>query len=345
MKKSMTQLNHKSSFKKDLAYITVFTLIIWVILLYVDAFELLVSYSRAHEEFEVDEIILVLLVGSFSGIWYSIRRFNEIKKIQIQMSKINKTLEKNIQKSVEDIRKKDEMLNEQSKMAAMGEMLENIAHQWRQPLSVISTGASGIKLQKEFDTLSDDDLELALTGILNNASYLSKTIDDFREFIKGDKEKTLFNLSENINKNIGILQGVLTMYNIKIVLDCDDDIVISSYPNELTQSFINFVNNAKDAFEENKLESKFIFISTKKENEKVIIKIKDNAGGIPENIITKIFEPYFTTKHKSRGTGLGLHITYNLIIDGMGGLIEVNNITYKYDDEEYNGAEFIITLI
>ncbi|MEA3353569.1 MAG: HAMP domain-containing sensor histidine kinase [Campylobacterota bacterium] len=131
--------------------------------------------------------------------------------------------------------------------------------------------------------------------------------------------------------------------DIKIVKELDEQIEIDSYPNELIQCFINIFNNSKDILKDIKT-NRYFFISAYIKDDKVIIKFKDNAGGIPDNIMPHIFEPYFTTKHKSQGTGLGLHMTYNLIVEGMKGTIEVENVTYKYHGEEYTGALFKIIL-
>ena len=124
----------------------------------------------------------------------------------------------------------------------------------------------------------------------------------------------------------------------------EKNITINSYENELTQCLMNLYNNAKDALVENVDVYRYIFIKTKKADDKVIIQVKDNAKGIPEDIMPKIFDPYFTTKHQSKGTGLGLHMTYNLIVNGMDGKIEVENTKYEYEGKEYTGAMFTITL-
>ena len=129
-----------------------------------------------------------------------------------------------------------------------------------------------------------------------------------------------------------------------MILDLQENIKINGYENELTQCLINIFNNAKDVLKEKVKNNRLIFISTFINKDKVIIKIKDNGGGIPEDIIGKVFEPYFTTKHQSQGTGLGLHMTYNLIIDGMNGTIEVNNVSYEYENNKYKGAQFTISL-
>ncbi len=245
---------------------------------------------------------------------------------------------------ISDLKEKEKLLFEQSKLASMGEMIGNIAHQWRQPLSVISTASTGMLVQKEYNILTDKLFVETCNTINNNAQYLSKTIDDFKNFIKGDRTKGIFDLNKDIDSFLHLVEGSIKNHNINIILDLEDGIKIDGYKNELTQCLMNIFNNAKDALNENTEENKIIFITTLQKDDKVIIKIKDNAGGIPEDIINKIFEPYFTTKHQSQGTGLGLHMTYNLIVDGMGGTIEANNAKYEYDDNEYSGAEFIIFL-
>ncbi|MEA2019587.1 MAG: ATP-binding protein [Campylobacterota bacterium] len=241
---------------------------------------------------------------------------------------------------------KNNLLLEQSKLASMGEMIGNIAHQWRQPLSVISTAASGMKMQQEYQVLKDEDIPKMCDAINDNAQYLSKTIDDFRNFIKGDREKGKFNLAESINSFISLVESTIKNNNINIVLDLEKSMEIDGYKNELTQCIINIFNNSKDALKEKMLnnEDRLIFISTIEDNNKAIIKIQDNAGGIPEDILPKIFEPYFTTKHKSQGTGLGLHMSYKLIVEGMNGTIEASNKDYTYDNKKYTGALFTITL-
>lgn len=248
---------------------------------------------------------------------------------------------------IEDIsnrKKTEQTIIEQSKLAAMGEMIGNISHQWRQPLSIISTASTGMQIQKEMDLLDDESFYKSCNAINNNAQYLSKTIDDFKNFIKGDRFKRIFTLEDTIHSFLNLVNGSVVSSNIPIILDLHKDIKIDGYENELIQCFINIFNNSKDALKEKEIENKFIFISTSIENDKSSIKIKDNAGGIPENVLLRIFEPYFTTKHKSQGTGLGLHMTYNLIVDGMDGTIEANNVNYEYQDKEYTGAEFTITL-
>lgn len=240
------------------------------------------------------------------------------------------------------IKQKDQQIAEQSKLVSMGEMIGNIAHQWRQPLSIISTGATGLQVQNEFGSLTEDTLKETCDIINENAQYLSKTIDDFRDFIKDNKEKTQFSLSNALNSFVTLTKGTAKNHNIKVELTLDDSIQLFNFENQLIQCCINIFNNAKDAL--STYEEKYFFIKTYKEKNNAIIVLNDNAGGISEDILPRIFEPYFTTKHKSQGTGLGLHITYSLITIGMTGTISVQNITYKYNDKEQKGVEFTIVL-
>jgi len=247
-----------------------------------------------------------------------------------------------IQKDITQEKKQEAMLTEQAKLASMGEMIGNIAHQWRQPLSVISTASTGMQMKKEFGILADEEFYKTCDAINENVQYLSQTIDDFKNFIKNDSVEQYFQLNDNIEKFLSLVSGSIKECDIKLVLDLDKKIKLNGFPNELIQCYMNIFNNAKDALMNQK--EKLIFIKTYIKDDKVIISMKDNAGGIPKNIISKIFEPYFTTKHKYQGTGLGLHMTYNLIVDGMKGTIKVMNSHFNYENNQCKGAEFIITL-
>jgi len=235
-------------------------------------------------------------------------------------------------------------IESQSKLASMGEMIGNIAHQWRQPLSVISMGATGMQAQREHGLLTDAKLNKMCDSINKNAQYLSRTIDDFRNFIKGDRIKTVFSLRDDIDSFLNLVEGSIKNNDIKVILSLERNIQINGYENELIQCLINIFNNAKDALKDLNDYQRLIFISSEVNDTNAIIKIKDNGGGVPSEILEKVFEPYFTTKHKSQGTGLGLHMTYNLIVDGMGGSIEVKNKQYNFENKDYTGAEFMITL-
>ena len=247
---------------------------------------------------------------------------------------------------ISDIKRKEALLAEQTKLAAMGEMIGNIAHQWRQPLNIISVISSGTRLKKEMDLLTDDMLVDALKTISETTEHLSNTIDVFKDFLKENKEKSLFNLSQNIMNNISLIDTILNENEIEIDLDLDDSIYIYNFANEFSQAFINILHNASDAiaFKLKKGSLKIIKITTKQLDGHTTIEIADNAGGINSEIINKIFEPYFTTKHKFQGTGLGLYMTHKIIQESMKGKINVSNNTFTYKTQECFGALFKITL-
>ena len=247
---------------------------------------------------------------------------------------------------ISDIKRKENLLAEQTKLAAMGEMIGNIAHQWRQPLNIISITASGTRLKKEMDILSDEMLDSALKSISETTEHLSNTIDVFKDFLKEDKERSLFNLSRNINNNISLIKTILKENHIRLDLDLDDDIYLYNFANEFSQALINILHNASDAIASKRKtnELRIIKISTKQIKDSVIIEIVDNAGGIDKEIIDKIFEPYFTTKHKYQGTGLGLYMTHKIIQTSMKGKITVRNQQFIFENKECMGALFKITL-
>jgi PAS domain S-box-containing protein len=242
-------------------------------------------------------------------------------------------------------KKNEQHIIEQSKLASMGEMIGNIAHQWRQPLSLISTISTSYKLKKEMNIEIDlNNLIDDMNNININTQYLSKTIDDFRNFIKGNAKIEKFNLYETTEQFLHLIDSSRKDNNIKIILDLDKDIIVNGHPNELIQCFINIFNNAKDAFKDGNSNNKYLFITQYNKDKKTIIKFKDNAGGIKEEILPRIFEPYFTTKHQYHGTGLGLSMSYNLIIKSMNGNITAQNKHYEFENTSYSGAEFIISI-
>jgi len=261
-----------------------------------------------------------------------------------ELKELNLSLEVRIEQAIQENREKDKLLDAQSKMASMGEMIGNIAHQWRQPLSVISTGVTGMQLQKEYELLDDKQFNKTCDMINENAQYLSKTIDDFKNFIQGDRKRHIFNILDSLKTFTHLVEGSIKENNIEIILNVDKDLAIESYENELAQCFINIFNNSKDALKDKKIKDKLIIFTCYTKKNTVIIDIQDNAEGISDDIIEKVFEPYFTTKHKSQGTGLGLNMTYKLIVDGMNGNITVENKEFIHNKLKYNGALFQITL-
>jgi PAS domain S-box-containing protein len=280
----------------------------------------------------------------YDVIFYKSAYFDDHDKVVgIIGSVIDITTIKQLEKENIDREKK---FFEQSKKAEIGEMLNNIAHQWRQPLSVISTAASGMQIQKEMDILKDKDFYSYCKYIDENAQYLSQTIDDFRNYMKGDSKPLDFNLKNDIDSFLKLVNPTIKDLHIQLILGLDEDINIQGYPNELIQCFINIFNNAKDAFIEKNIpeDERYMFITQQRLNNEIILVFKDSAGGIDKKISPKVFDPYFTTKHQSIGTGLGLYIVHNIIENKMKGKIEVTNDTYTFKQKKYTGAKFTITL-
>jgi len=233
----------------------------------------------------------------------------------------------------------------QSKMASLGELIGNIAHQWRQPLAAITTAASGMRMQKELDILSDDDLYTNCDDIVNSSNYLSETINNFKTLIKGTKTKKDYKINETIKQGISLATGLLSQNAIKVITNFEKEEELYGYPNDITQVIIDILKNSNDAFtQNNSTVANYIFITTTKEANSVIICIKDNAGGISPEILNKIFEPYFTTKHQSQGTGLGMYMVHQIIHDHFNGDIEVTNEEFTYNESAYKGVQITITL-
>jgi signal transduction histidine kinase len=224
-------------------------------------------------------------------------------------------------------------------MAQMGEMLENIAHQWRQPLSIITTTASGVKIQKEYGILDDSKLDESLDNITISATHLSQTIEDFRNFYKDDKTIQKFSLQKAIEKSLTLLVSRFKNKNIKVIKQFED-IEFEGYENELIQVFNNILNNARDELIQKESIDRMIIICIEKDHDGIVISFQDNAGGIPEDIMPNIFESHFTTKEDD-GTGIGLYMS-KMIVENMNGIITASNEKFEYNGTNYFGAKFTI---
>lgn len=239
-------------------------------------------------------------------------------------------------------------IENQSRLASMGQMIGNIAHQWRQPLSVITSSASGLKLRAELDdTTIKEDISEYTDLIVSQANYLSETIDSFRSFIQQDKQYGEISVKSSIDYALTLTNDSLKNNYIQLVSNLEYDIKIFGSTNELSEAIINIINNSKDVLKSQVTneQDRYIFISTKSLVEKsgIEIIIKDTGGGIEEDIIDKVFDPYFTTKHQSLGTGLGLSIVDKIIRERHKGIIKIYNETFDYNGKEYKGACISIT--
>ncbi len=233
---------------------------------------------------------------------------------------------------------------EENKFVALRELIHNIAHQWRQPLSVISMSASSLSMKKEMDMLEDDELYELCEVIDNNAQQLSNTIDSFHNLITQNDDKSIFNLKELIEDNISLLFCKSSNSDVESIVNIDPSIQIDGYQNQLIESLIYITTNSKDILSNLEIEDKMIFIDSYFKNGQIIIDIYDNAQGIDDSIINKIFEPYFTTEHQSSGKGLGLYTVYKTITESFSGSISVSNVNFEHKDTLYRGAKFEIQI-
>ncbi|MDC0932298.1 hybrid sensor histidine kinase/response regulator [Arcobacteraceae bacterium] len=266
----------------------------------------------------------------------------------VQIKERNILLENKILKiiailDITDVKKHEKVLSEQTKMASMGEMIGNIAHQWRQPLTAISVAAGGIKIDYELDIVNKDDVIVELDNIVENTSFLSTTIESFQNFLKTDKLITKVNIEDTCKKTLAIINANLKAHNIKILQEYSSiNPVIKGIENEVVQVFLNIINNATDVLKTLDVNyPRYIKLSIVNNEEYLIVTIHDNGQGIPKEILAKIFDPYFTTKHQSQGTGLGLFMTHN-ILKNMGAKIDVINKDFIIDSIDYYGASFSI---
>jgi len=244
-------------------------------------------------------------------------------------------LEHKVEDAIEESKKKDEILAHQAKLSAMGEMVGNIAHQWRQPLNALALKTQFLEDDYEDKMIDKEYLQEFSTESMNLINFMSKTIDDFRGFFKTEKIKKDFLILDCIKSAAVLLKPQLDNESILFNIS-GEDFTINAVENEMAQVILNIVNNAKDALIENKVKDAEINILLETIEEKGKITIADNAGGIPENVIDRIFEPYFTTKEEGKGTGIGLYMS-KMIVDGnlQGNLMVTNS---------KDGARFEITL-
>ncbi len=264
-----------------------------------------------------------------------------------ELQSINKNLEDRISKEVEKNRSKDKLLAHQSKMIALSEMLENIAHQWRQPLSMITTSLSGLKLRIEInEEVKKEDILETSQMVIEQTQSLSQTIEDFRRYFTGDtKNKERFNIQEAILKVEYLTKDIFIEYQIEYLHHLEK-CMVEYNRNLIIQALINIYNNARDAMIQNNtpIDERFLSIHTKKVSNHIQISIQDSGGGIPLKIIDKIFEPYYTTKHQSVGTGLGLYMTHQIIIKQLKGTLHAENATFSHQNKKLYGAKFTISL-
>ena len=263
----------------------------------------------------------------------------KVKEQTKQLKELNKTLEQRVQEEIKKNEEKQKLLFWQSRMASLGQMLGNIAHQWRQPLTQLSLTLFNMKKasiqsnEKKVDELYKESKDLI--------SNMSLTIEDFSNFFNPQKEKKSFEIKEAVNEALMILRKVIEAEFINLKIDVPINYKVLGVSNELSQVIINLIQNSKDAFVLNNIKNKKITIILREEQildkKYSLLEISDNAGGITKENIDKIFEPYFTTKHKSQGTGLGLFMSKMIIEKSLDGQLSHRNTK--------DGSVFTIKLV
>ena len=234
---------------------------------------------------------------------------------------------------------------QKEKFVLLGEMFENIIHQFKQPLNAITTDTTGIKYQYELGIISDEELFESLDNITQRAKFLSETIDDFRDFLMEDKQKTIFKIKHNIKKIKSIIKPILKAKGIEIFeFYEDEELECNGYEREFSQVIINILNNAKDAILSKDLDKKVIKIDITDAKQNIQIDIYDNAGGIPQDVLEHIFDDHFTTKKDTGGTGIGLYMSKTIIEEHFKGELLATNAKFSLNENSYYGAKFTIII-
>lgn len=287
-------------------------------------------------------ILSILLINNFKKLHFNLEdAVNEKTK---ELQELNDYLEIKIKMEVANSRKKDLIMFQQSKLASLGEMLGNIAHQWRQPLGSLIMIIQSFQTKMELGKLSFEFVEQKTKDAVVLAENMSNTLDDFQNFFSPNKARTLFFVKDCVTHAIDLSKYILQKENIKLNLVVLEDLKINGYYNELSHVILNIISNSKDALK-NSEKDKAIKIVLKEYKEKARILIYDNGGGIEEEVIPHVFEPYFTTKYKSAGTGVGLYMSKQIIEKHMDGNIKCKNVLNKINSEDLEyGALFIIDI-
>ncbi|MGD9555242.1 MAG: PAS domain S-box protein [Arcobacteraceae bacterium] len=254
----------------------------------------------------------------------------EVAQKTKELNALNKHLEQRIEIEVQKNLQKDILIQQKTRLAAIGEMIGNIAHQWRQPLSVITTSVSGLKIKEELDLVTSTDIKEVNECVMKNANFLSHTIDNFRNFFANEEEvQRTFIVANVLENTINIIKNTYDHNFITLMCKINKNIAYYGSENLLSQVILNLLTNAKDALLAHNIKEKYVYIELFEKNERIYITIQDNAGGIEHDIQDKIFDPYFTTKHQSQGTGLGLYISNQIIETHFNGNIYNENKRLK----------------
>ncbi len=264
--------------------------------------------------------------------WLALRLNTRQLMLTKGLEAINSSLQNKVDAAVTELRQKDQVMISQSRQASMGEMIGNIAHQWRQPLNALAMVLGNIKSAYQYNELTDEYIDKTVESGNRLIQKMSATINDFRNFFQPDKAMKPFSVLKEAHNAISLVEAALTSENISIQLNATDELTVNGFPNEYSQVLLNLLTNARDAIKNAGVANGTITIHLFKKEGLGCTSVSDNGGGIPDDVIDRIFEPYFSTK--ILGTGIGLYMSKMIIERSMNGTIEANNIE--------GGAEFII---
>ena len=290
----------------------------------------------------VATLVVIIFMAFFSFIMILLVRDiikkykDEVKDTEDDLKLLNDNLSMKVQYGIEEGKQKDKKILEQAKLARIGSMISMIAHQWRQPLSELSGILMELETATRFKKADENHILTAIEKSDKMIQFMSNTIDDFRNFYKPDKIKEEFFVSDSCKNAINIIDATLRNFDIKLNVNIVSDKKIFGYPTEFSQVILNILSNATDILVEKNIKNPKIDLDINSKGVLSIITIKDNAGGIKEKNQELIFDPYFSTKDSSKGTGLGLYISKLIIERNMGGELSV------YNDEQ--GAVFKIVV-